>query len=502
MPELSSLTPSIKRRRTEPRKKISVTDATIAPTVRTNTNQNYFCNHCNGTAEACSSEMLTADYVRVYGKDYWDRLHEIECPAVPARPDENDMEAASDYESDDNIEEEESEGSDSQSSGRSQRSSTSSNMNSTPTRRMYAENKKLWKRVSAANTTFCYQKYPTKESQRPLTEIDQTELTPKMRAILVDWLIELSDHFNFGPATLHLAITMVDRVLACGLLSGKRKLNEIGSDDNDNDNDDDDDDDDDDSHLMSEDQEDHDDANKENEPWLDDDEDASQSSRCYNIPRDRFQLLGVTCTWLACKVLEMNPPKAKDIAYVSDNIYCVEQIKTMERRVCNALNFSFFREPTPYQFLLEFLRASNEGDTPKVNNTNQCQHPFCGIAPATKSVVADMANYLLELGRLPYAPVTRKPSLLAAAAVYLARKTLGICSQHCTSTDPEGIWTPTLQFYTGYSKADLKETVEDIHAYHISAEGSSLKSTFAKYKSRKHQRVAFRTVLRKEDLGY
>jgi hypothetical protein len=109
--------------------------------------------------------------------------------------------------------------------------------------------------------------------------------------------------------------------------------------------------------------------------------------------------------------------------------------------------------------------------------------------------------YLLELGRLPYDPVTQKPSLLAAAAVYLARVTLGVQSSD-VSVDPLGRWTRTLEYYTGYSHEELKETVLAIHSYHLAAEESQLKSVFTKYKSKKHNRVALKTVPRVEDIGF
>ena len=110
--------------------------------------------------------------------------------------------------------------------------------------------------------------------------------------------------------------------------------------------------------------------------------------------------------------------------------------------------------------------------------------------------------YLLKVGRLPYyTPVIKKPSLLAVAAIYLARCTLGIRSTD-VSVDPLGRWTRTLEYYTGYSQAELKDTVLAIHGYQLAAEASTLKSVFSKYKSKKYNRVALKTVTRMEDLGF
>ena len=42
----------------------------------------------------------------------------------------------------------------------------------------------------------------------------------------------------------------------------------------------------------------------------------------------------------------------------------------------------------------------------------------------------------------------------------------------------------------------------EIHEYHKAAESSALKAVFTKYKSKKYHRVALKTVVRVEDLGF
>ena len=41
----------------------------------------------------------------------------------------------------------------------------------------------------------------------------QTEITPVMRAILIDWLIEVAEEYQLTQQTLFLAVSYVDRVL-------------------------------------------------------------------------------------------------------------------------------------------------------------------------------------------------------------------------------------------------------------------------------------------------
>jgi cyclin A len=367
----------------------------------------------------CSPASLCSSFIQSYGKEYWQIMKDKEEPAIhPPSP--------------------------ASSGARSPIFSSPENSNSASSvlSQQTPDHRRDWVYIDTSNLEVAQ----PSESTQFLHY--QPELTPKMRAILVDWVIELSEHFHFGAETLHLAITLVDKVLACGPLS-----------------------------IMEDNEESDEDSN-----W-----DVESKTNNFLISRERFQLLGASCTWLACKIEELSPPSVSEIAYVSDNIYTTEQIKRMERRICTALGFSLIHQ-TPYPYIYEFMRASNE-----------CSNPAC--ESVSSPVFQHLVMYLLELGRLPYAPVTKKPSLLAAAAVYLARVTLGVGSSDI-SVDAAGRWTRTLQYYTRFSKAELKETVLAIHGYHLAAEDSSLKSVFAKYKHKKFNRVAVKTVPRVEDLGF
>jgi Cyclin, N-terminal domain len=45
----------------------------------------------------------------------------------------------------------------------------------------------------------------------------QPHLTPKMRAILIDWLIELSEEYKLSESTIFCAVALVNKSLECGL---------------------------------------------------------------------------------------------------------------------------------------------------------------------------------------------------------------------------------------------------------------------------------------------
>lgn len=55
----------------------------------------------------------------------------------------------------------------------------------------------------------------------------QPEISEKMRAILIDWLIEVHHKFELNPETLYLTINIVDRYLAVET-SSRRELQLVG----------------------------------------------------------------------------------------------------------------------------------------------------------------------------------------------------------------------------------------------------------------------------------
>lgn len=106
-------------------------------------------------------------------------------------------------------------------------------------------------------------------------EIQQPYITPLMRAILLDWLMELCMEFTFKRQTFHTAISIVDRFMAT----------------------------------------------------------------VPAIQRREFQLLGVTGLYIASKLEEICVPKIQDFAKATDNGYSIEQIRAMERHILKALKW-------------------------------------------------------------------------------------------------------------------------------------------------------------------
>ncbi|KAI3450090.1 hypothetical protein Pfo_006755 [Paulownia fortunei] len=186
----------------------------------------------------------------------------------------------------------------------------------------------------------------------------QTEINSKMRAILVDWLIEVHKKFELMPESLYLTVNIVDRFLSVK-----------------------------------------------------------------TVPRRELQLVGISSMLIACKYEEIWAPEVSDFIAISDNAYVREQVLLMEKAILGKLEW-YLTVPTPYVFLVRYIKAS---------------------LPADKEM-ENMTFFFAELGLTNYSTIIHYcPSMLASSAVYAARCTL--------SRTP--LWTETLKHHTGYSEDQL-----------------------------------------------
>ncbi|CAK8674711.1 G1/S-specific cyclin-E1-like isoform X2 [Clavelina lepadiformis] len=102
------------------------------------------------------------------------------------------------------------------------------------------------------------------------------DLQPRMRSILLDWLMEVSEVYTLHRETFYLAIDYIDRYL----------------------------------------------------------------SNTTNIHKTRLQLVGVTALFIAAKLEEIYPPKLTDFAYVTDGACTEEEIISQELLILSTLKWS------------------------------------------------------------------------------------------------------------------------------------------------------------------
>lgn len=117
-----------------------------------------------------------------------------------------------------------------------------------------------------------------KHSIRP-NFLENHKSTPRMRAVLVDWLVEAHKDLSYFLETLHLAISLVDRYLQYD----------------------------------------------------------------QTINRNNLQLVGVTALIVAAKVEEICVADFRDFVYLTDNAFTVLDIVKMERKILTGINWCLGR---------------------------------------------------------------------------------------------------------------------------------------------------------------
>lgn len=115
----------------------------------------------------------------------------------------------------------------------------------------------------------------------------------------------------------------------------------------------------------------------------------------------KLQLVGVTAMFIASKYEEIIHPSIANFSYMSDGGYTDEEVLKAERYVLSVISFDL-QYPNPMNFLRRCSKAENYD-----------------IQTRT------LAKYLMEVSLMDHRFLVYVPSIIAAAALYLARKMLG-----------------------------------------------------------------------------
>lgn len=168
------------------------------------------------------------------------------------------------------------------------------------------------------------------------------------------------------------------------------------------------------------------------------------------LMRNRLQLLGVTCLFVACKFEEIYPPEVRDCVYITDNAYSREDVLTMEQSILSVLDYQLCR-PTGYHFLTRYLYI--------IHASEKTRH---------------LAFYYAERNLQEPILFNHKPSQLMSAALYAA---LAFdVQENCRyeSDDEENastlrIWPDLLIEETGFDESDLLP-IAKVMLKHVSEE--------------------------------
>jgi len=125
----------------------------------------------------------------------------------------------------------------------------------------------------------------------------QSEILPKMRSVLVDWLIGVHLQFHLLQETLYTTVAIIDRYLQVEVGSG-------------------------------------------------------------TVTRNKLQLVGVAAMLVAAKYEEIYAPEVKDFVYITDRAYTEKEILKMEIKILSVLQFDLGR-PLPLHFLRRASKAGS-----------------------------------------------------------------------------------------------------------------------------------------------
>lgn len=157
---------------------------------------------------------------------------------------------------------------------------------------------------------------------------------------------------------------------------------------------------------------------------------------------------------VAAKYEEIYPPELRDLVYITDRAYNKQEILEMESEIVNTLQYNF-TIPTAHSFLCRYLKAAHADRT-----------------------MVQLACYLAERSLQEYSSVKFLPSVVAASAVYVARKSL---KRHP--------WSPTLLKYSKYDEVDLTACADEMGSM-LANLSSQQQAVLRKYSSPKFGAVA------------
>ena len=237
----------------------------------------------------------------------------------------------------------------------------------------------------------CYELFKNEDQYLvdPQYMSNQTDINHKMRAILIDWLIDVHLKYKLLPQTLYITIHLIDRYLSKN-----------------------------------------------------------------NTNRAKLQLVGITAMFIACKYEEIYPPYLKDFVYITDGAYVKSEVLNMEYKMLKCLDFNI-TFPTHWS-IFEIYRKKLELDEKAFK----------------------LAWFLMELNLINYRSLKFKKSVLAASAILIASKTLGIYRNNWFNKN------------INIEENQLKECCREIYDFYLYNSTHSLQAIRKKFSSIKYDEVA------------
>ncbi|KAJ7434702.1 cyclin-like protein [Mycena latifolia] len=171
------------------------------------------------------------------------------------------------------------------------------------------------------------------------------------------------------------------------------------------------------------------------------------------IPPSKVQLVGMACLFTAAKYEETVAPSVANFVHIAESAYSTSDMLQAEQHILRALEWNL-SYPSP----INYLRRISKVD---------------GFDPQTRTV----AKYLTEIACMEHRLIPSPPSLVAAAAMWLARLALG-----------EETWTPNLAHYSMYAESALVPVAN--HMLHFVLAPIRYESFYKKYAGKRNMKVS------------
>ena len=218
---------------------------------------------------------------------------------------------------------------------------------------------------------------------------NQSDINHRMRAILIDWLIDVHLKYKLVPQTMYITVNLIDRYL------------------------------------------------EKNE-----------------TTRAKLQLVGVTAMFIACKYEEIYPPELKDFVYITDGAYVKADVLNMEYKMLKSLDFNV-TFPTQWSIFEIYKKKLDLNEK-----------------------TFKLAWFLMELCLINYKSLKYKMSILAASAILIASKTLGIYRNNWFNKNVD------------IEEKKLEECCREIYDFYVYNSTHNLQAIRKKFSSSKFDEVA------------
>ncbi|KAJ6570353.1 cyclin-like protein [Mycena sp. CBHHK59/15] len=171
------------------------------------------------------------------------------------------------------------------------------------------------------------------------------------------------------------------------------------------------------------------------------------------VSHKKLQLVGMACMFIAAKYEETVAPAVLNFVHVSDGAYEAAEMLQAEQHILHALEWNL-SYPSPINYLRRISKVDD-------------------YDPQSRTV----AKYLAEISCVEWRLIATPPSLVAAAAMWLARIALG-----------EETWTPNLAHYSTYAESAVLPAANHMLDYIL--QPIVHESFYKKYAGKKNMKVS------------